>query len=105
MTLTALISYFRKGGSYEEFCLSCELDARSEVIEIYMEQPWEINNDIALFEIEKTEGLAEYTANNKKYSNLFDFYYFLDVVDESKNMTITDGELAERLLSYVRDDA
>lgn len=108
MNLIELISYFRNGGSYEEFYQSRSLSLESEVIEIYMEKPFDLENIISFFEIEKTEGKREYTSNNVKYFNLFDFYYFLDAIEESnigQNKSLTDQELASRLLSYAINNA
>ena len=54
MKFVELISYFKKGGSFEEFCQSKSLDFESEVVEVYMEKPFNLANDLAFFEIEKT---------------------------------------------------
>lgn len=56
MKLLELVKYFKEGGSYEEFCQSQSLNIEAEVVEIYMEKPFSIDNDLAFFEIEKTEG-------------------------------------------------
>lgn len=108
MKLVDLVHYFRNGGSYEEFCRSQSLELESEVIEVYMEMPFDLDNEIAFFEIEKTEGKVEYLFKETKYFNLFDFYYFLDTIEESKNSenkSLTDAQIASMLLSYARDDA
>lgn len=108
MKLIELIKFFREGGSFDSFCHSQSLNKDSEVIEIYMEKPFNSNNDLAFFEIENTEGQTEYTFNNVKYFNLFDFYYFLDAIEESnnnKNVSLTNEILAERLFHYAIYDA
>lgn len=108
MKLVELVNYFRKRGSFDEFCQSKSLNLESEVIEIYMEKPFDLGNDLAFFEIEKTEGKVEYIFNGIKYFNLFDFYYFLDAIEESnsdENKSLTDNEIANRLLSYAIHDA
>ncbi|UII32248.1 hypothetical protein LVD17_00155 [Fulvivirga ulvae] len=108
MKLVELVTYFRKGGSFDEFCRNKSLDIEAEVIEVYMEKPFDLGNDLAFFEIEKTEGNIEYTFNGVTYFNLFDFYYFLDVIDEScegKNSLMPDDEIAQKLLSYAIHDA
>lgn len=108
MKLVELVNYFRHGGSYEEFCQSESIDLESEVIEIYMRKPFNLDNNLAFFEIEKTEGNIEFIFDSEKYFNLFDFYYFLDVIKESnnsKNKSLTDREIASRLLSYSINDA
>ncbi|SFM74799.1 hypothetical protein SAMN05428949_0652 [Chitinophaga sp. YR627] len=108
MKLVDLVHYFKNDGSYEEFCRSQSLELESEVIEVYMEKPFDLNKEIAFFEIEKTEGKVEYHFKEMKYFNLFDFYYFLDTIEESKNSenkTLTDIQIANVLLTYGRDDA
>ncbi|MCF6408082.1 hypothetical protein L3C95_34660 [Chitinophaga filiformis] len=108
MKLVDLVHYFTNGGSYKEFCRSQSLELKSEVIEVYMEGQFDVNNEIAFFETEKTFGKVECVFNGTKYINLFDFFYFLDTIEESKsseNQAITDAEIASILLSYARDDA
>lgn len=108
MKLVELVNYFRKGGSYEVFCQHHSLDIESEVVEIYMEKPFDIDNDIAFFEIEHTEGKSEYIFNGVKYFNLFDFFYFQDAIEESnneKNVSLTDYEITKRLYDYSLNDA
>ncbi|UKB85364.1 hypothetical protein LF887_06985 [Chryseobacterium sp. MEBOG06] len=110
MKLLELVKYFRDGHSFEEFCQTYSLDLQSEVIEIYMEQPLKIDNELAFFEIEKTEGNIEYEYEYKniKYSNLFDFYYFLDAIEESKNAknhSLSNEQLTKLLFNYAINDA
>ena len=72
-----------------------------------MEKPFDLSNRLAFFEIEKTEGIVEYISNKVKYYNLFDFYYFLDVIEESnvgQNKLLTDIDVANRLLLYAIND-
>jgi hypothetical protein len=108
MKLEELIIYFRKGGVFAEFCQNYSLDVDAEVIEVYMQKPFSIDSDLAFFEIEKTEGNIEYFSDGFKYYNLFDFYYFFDMIDELKegdNKKLSDKEVAERALSYTIKDA
>lgn len=108
MTFVELVHYFRAGGSFGEFCQSQLLNVDSEVVEIFMAKPLNIANDIKFFEIEKTEGKSEYTCDGRKYVNMFDFYYFLDAIEESNsanNSHITDATIAELLYNYAMKDA
>ncbi|WP_036494396.1 hypothetical protein [Myroides odoratimimus] len=77
MKLVDLVKYFRKGGTYQDFCKLYFLNVDSEVIEIYMKKPFQIDNEIFFFEVEQTEGVLEFEANNIVLSSLFDFYVFL----------------------------
>ncbi|PTT43699.1 hypothetical protein DBR28_00190 [Chryseobacterium sp. HMWF028] len=104
MKLLELIQFFRNGGSYEELCQLQNLDIESEVIEIYMKQPLKIDNDLGFFEIEKTEGKIEYSSDGIQYSNLFDFYYFLDAIEEAKPL-ISNEEPTKILYNYAINDA
>ncbi|OJW02647.1 MAG: hypothetical protein BGO52_00600 [Sphingobacteriales bacterium 44-61] len=108
MKLVELVNYFRSGGAYEDFCQSQSLNTESEVIEIYMEKPFNLDNSLAFFEIEKTEGKNEYILNGVKYFNLIDFYYFLDSIEESnidENASLTDNEIAKKIYDYAINDA
>jgi hypothetical protein len=108
MKLLQLVSYFRNGGSFDEFCENEQLNQESEVIEIYMKQPLEINSNLGFFEIEKTEGNYEFSDNGILYSNLFDFYYFQDAIEESNdsnNKHLTDDQIAKILFNYAINDA
>jgi len=108
MKLVDLVRYFRNGGSYDNFCRLQSLDVNSEVIEIYMLGPVNLDSELAFFAIEDTEGKIEYVFNDKTYSNLFDFYIFQDSIEEFKtngDSAITDEEIACRLLMYGLNDA
>lgn len=108
MKITELVNYFRNEGSYDEFCHSKSLNSLSEVIEIYMEKPFKLENDLIFFEIEKTEGRREYVYNGLTYYNLFDFFYFSESITESnagEYKSLPDNEIATMLLSYALNDA
>lgn len=108
MTLIDFVKYFRKGGKFEQFCIDHLLDFESEVIEIYMKKPFHIENEIAFFEIEKTEGDARFFCNGEFFYNFFDFFYFEDVIDESNSgaiINLNDEDIARILYSYGINDA
>ncbi|RED22510.1 hypothetical protein BD847_3140 [Flavobacterium cutihirudinis] len=106
MNLIKLIKYFRSGGTFENFCLSQSINMDSEVVEIYMTKPFGINNELGFFEIEKTEAKIEYYFNGKMYFNLFDFFYFLDAIEEANiGISLTDEKLAQVLFDYAINDA
>ena len=108
MTITELINYFRNNGNKNEFFENNSLDPESEVIEIYMQEPLGIENEIKLFEIEKTGGNLTYINENIEYQNIIDFYYFMDFIEESKigkNKDLTDEKLAEIFINYCINDA
>jgi len=60
MKLIELINYFRKGGDYKNFCNTNSLNIDSEVIEIYMKPPLKLENELAFFEIEETDGMSDF---------------------------------------------
>lgn len=108
MKLLELIDFFMFGSSFKEFCLLQSLNEGSEVIEIFMEIPLNIDNELRYFEIEKTGGSTEYTDNGINYYNLFDFYYFLDAIEEAhnnQNRFLSNEELAKLLYNYAINDA
>ena len=73
-----------------------------------MKKPFSIENDLAFFEIEKTEGKIEFTFNDENFYNLFDFYFFQDAIEESNNQNnhlLSDTIIAKRLYDYALNDA
>lgn len=108
MNLSELINYFRSGGSYKDFCQDHLLDQESEAVEIYMEQPLELNNTLAFFEIETTEGSLEFVKDGIRYYSLFGFPYFINVLEEIKksdHLDFTDKDIAELLYNYAINEA
>jgi hypothetical protein len=106
MKLIQLISYFRSGGTFEGFCKAQALNAEAEVIEIYAQKPVSLDSQLGFFPIEETQGHVEFEFEGLQYQNLFDFFYFLDVIDDIKgNLLPGDVELAQNLLSYALKDA
>ncbi len=108
MTLINLIHFFRTDGDKDKFFEKNSLDPESEVVEIYMEKPFSVNKEIKIFEIEKTKGKIEFVANNIKYYNLFDFYFFLDFIEDSKateSTNLTELKLSEILINYSINDS
>ena len=107
MTLPELINYFRTDCSYDNFCKTQNLDCDAEVIEIYAQKPFGLNSKLEFFTIGETAGKIQYSYNGSEFYNLFDFIYFLNVIKEaemSQNESITDIDLALRLLDYAESD-
>lgn len=108
MNLVDVVSFFRTGGTYSSFCSKYGLNKDAEAIEFYMEKPFGLDKDVVFFEIEETKGRTCYKFNDVEYHNLFDIYYFLDVIEESmneENISISDEALGKKLLDYVINDA
>lgn len=108
MKLVELINYFRKGGNYKDFCNTHVLNIDSEVIEIYMRTPLKLENELDFFEIEQTEGMLDFELDGVKFYNLFDFYFFLDAIEESnneENKRLSDQEIAKKLFNYAINNA
>lgn len=109
MNLIELIKIFRKGKEVEDFYKEQSLDSESEVVEIYMRKPFDIYSKIYFFEIEETEGAIEYEKDGQTFYNLFDFYYFQDLMSDYKKgnnkLEISDSELAKKILDYAIKDA
>jgi hypothetical protein len=106
MKLINLVSYFRIGGTYKEFCKTQEINSESEVVEIYAQMPVKLDSQLGFFPIEETEGRIEYLAEGLQYQNLFDFFYFLDVMkDVNGNNLLSDCDIAQTLFSFALNDA
>ena len=100
MNLAALIDFFRKGKTLEQFYSEQGLSSKSEVIEVYMENPFQLDSNIYFFEIEETDGKYEFEVDNKNVYNLFDLYYFLDFIEDIKEKEIDSKSAAEILFNY-----
>jgi hypothetical protein len=107
MKLVDLVSYFRQGGTFDDFCKAHKLNAESEVIEVYAQKPVSLESQLGFFPIEDTKGQVEYFSDGAKYQNLFDFFYFLEVIEDVKSEETPpkDAELAQTLLSYALNDS
>ena len=106
MKLIDLITFFRQGGTFEDFCQAEGLDEESEVIEIYAQEPVGLESELGFFAVEETEGQVEFQSKGVRYHNLFDFFYFLDVIEDiSDSDEPTDSELAQKLFTYAMKDA
>jgi hypothetical protein len=105
MKLIDLIAYFRQGKTFEEFCRSQGLNAESEVIEIYAQEPVSLEAQLGFFPIEETGGRIEFESGGVKYFNLFDFFYFLEAIEDIKVSEKTDSEFALKLYTYAITDA
>ncbi|GEP41702.1 hypothetical protein [Brevifollis gellanilyticus] len=106
MKLIDLITLFREGATFENFCNEQALNAESEVIEIYAQAPVSLEAQLAFFPIEETEGRTEFQSEGMLYRNLFDFFYFLEVIkDLNDSEGPTNSELAQKLFRYAIKDA
>jgi len=106
MELSNLITFFRQGGNFSDFCQAQGLDEAAEAIEIFAREPVGWESELGFFAIEDTGGQIELQVDGVKYHNLFDFFYFLDVIKEvDGHEEWTDAALAQRLFSYAMNDA
>jgi hypothetical protein len=106
MRLVDLIAFFRQGRTFEDFCIVNGVNTESEVIEIYAQDPINLDSKLGFFPIEETDGQIKYQSGTLIYHNLFDFFYFLEVIKSVKsNEGISNEELAQKLFSYAINDA
>jgi hypothetical protein len=106
MKLIELITFFREGGTFEDFCKKHALNAESEVIEIYAQEPVSLEAQLGFFPIEETEGQIGFQSQGVKYHSLFDFFYFLDVMKDVKGRSEpSDEELAQKIFTFAIKDA
>ncbi len=106
MTLPELINYFWIGNSYEDFCKPRGLNCDADAVEIFAQKPFGLNSKLEFFKEEETAGKTQYNYNGSEFYSLFNFYYFLNAVREGeKNDTLTDIDLALRLLDLAERNA
>ena len=97
MKLVGIIEFLRKGGTYSEFCHTHGINEGSEVVEMYMEKPFKIENDIVFFEHEVTNGAMKYFHKGRELYNLVDVYLFLEFVDASRH----EGHKSDSEIGYI----
>ena len=106
MKLIDLIVFFRHGGTFKDFCRDQSLDIESEAIEIYAQKPVCLESQLGFFPLEGTKGRIEFQYKGVPYYNFFDFFYFLEVMEDVRNdEELTDSKLAQKLFSYAMNDA
>lgn len=106
MKLEELVAFFRRGGTFDDFCDKQHLDSASEVIEIYAKEPISVESALGFFPIEVSAGQVQFQRDGVLYRSLFDFFYFLDAIGDMKDRSnLTDSEAAHVLFSYAVTDA
>lgn len=106
MTLPELINYFWMGNTYEDFCKTTGIKSEAEAIEIFAQKPFGLNSKLEFFKEDAIAGKTEYSYNGADFYSLFNFYYFLNAVQEGeKNETLTDIDLSLRLLDFAERNA
>ena len=106
MNIIELVSFFRDSGTFYEFCQNESIDTNSETIEIFSRNPKDISAQIIFLPIEETEGKNILKIDNVTYYNLFDFFYFLDVIKDAKTQkSISNIELSKILIKYSENDS
>ncbi|MBE2294116.1 MAG: hypothetical protein IAF00_04170 [Phycisphaerales bacterium] len=106
MKLIDLIIFFRRGGAFEDFCRDQLFDTESEAIEIYAQEPVNLESQLGFFPIEETGSRIEFQSGGILYHNFFDFFYFLDAIEDIRRSEgLTDVEIAQKLFSYAINDA
>lgn len=105
MKLADLVSIFRRGETFQGFCEANSLDPESEAVEIYAKCPVSVESELGFFPIEEAEGKIHFESDGVQYSNLFDFFYFLEAIEEIKEShKMSDLEIAKRLFCYAIND-
>ncbi|MCC7064089.1 MAG: hypothetical protein IT456_14865 [Planctomycetes bacterium] len=106
MQLMDLVRLFRQGATLDSFCRNHALSPESEAIEIFAQAPVSLHAELGFFPIEETGGRIEFQSNGVRYCSLFDFFYFLAVIEEvNDDAAMDDALVAKMLFSYATKDA
>jgi hypothetical protein len=105
MNLVDLVSLFRRGETFEGFCEVQGLDESAEVIEIYAREPADLKAELRFFPIEESKGQVRFQWEGQLYQSLFDFFYFLDAMEEVQDSKLSDFQVAQKLFDYAMKDA
>ena len=105
MKLTNLIPYIQDLDKWEGLLADLSIDLNCEEVLIYSLDKLDINSDILLIELDKTEGKLEITLEDKKYVQILQYSLAYELVTIDFANLSTDFDIANRLIEYSINDA
>ena len=108
MKYLELIKYLTDSSKLPELYKMHGVDPDSEAIIIFFAEKFELNSEIALWEIEETEGELEFVKDGLVYMELFPVNHAVNLIEFDLNLKdkgYSDEQIAQRLLEYRINDA
>lgn len=105
MKLTDIIPYLKDTDKWEDLLADLNIDNNCEEVLIYALDKLDINSDILLIELEKTEDDLEINFEEKKYIQIFPYSLAYELITIDFSNLKTDLDIAQRLIEYRINDA
>jgi len=105
MTLQELIPYLKNEQLLLRLYELKGINPESEAILIYFKNYLSLENEITLFEIEKTDDNIEYVGNNEKFIQLMPITLATELIYKDFASLTDNLEIATRLINYAIYDA
>ena len=105
MKLTDLIPYLKQPDKWEDLLAYLGIDTNCEEVLIYAHDKLDINSDILLIEVEKTEDDLEIILEGKKYVQILPYSLAYELITIDFGNFKTHLEIAQRLIEYSINDA
>lgn len=105
MKLTDIIPYLKDIDKWEDLLTDLNIDNNCEEVLIYALDKLDINSDILLIELEKTEDDLEINFEEKKYIQIFPYSFVYELITIDFSNLKTDLDIAQRLIEYRINDA
>ncbi len=105
MKLSELIPYLKDNKKWESLLTNLNIDKESEEILIYATEHLDIESEVILIELEKTDDKLETTINGVRHIQILPSSLAKDLIENDFSQMTGDFEIAKRLLEYCINDA
>lgn len=105
MKLTDLIPYLQDTAKWDSLLSASGIDADTEEVLIYALDKIELESDLLLIEIEKTEDDLEIDLDGRKYVQILPSSLAQELVTIDFVGLLSDAAIAQRLIQYAINDA
>ena len=105
MKLSELIPFLKDENKWDTLLTKFNIDKESEEILIYATEHLNIESEVTLIEIEKTDDKLETTINGVRHIQILPISIAKDLIENDFSQTTSDFEIAKRLLEYSINDA
>jgi len=105
MKLTELIPFLKDKSKWDNLLTKFNIDKESEEILIYATEHLDIESEVILIELEKTDDKLETTINGVRHIQILPSSLAKDLIENDFSQLTGDFEIAKRLLEYCINDA
>lgn len=105
MKLTDLVPYLENVNKWDDLLADLGIDTNCEEVLIYALDKLDIDSDILLIEVGKTEDNLEISLEGKKYVQLLPYSLAKELITIDFSNFKTNFDMAQRLIEYSINDA